>query len=227
VPNAVTGSTRDSQMPASPTNQPDWPLRVLIVDDHASTRRLLRRVFEHSPEFDVIGEADNEATAIDMADVLHPDVILLDLFMPESHGSSALGRLLRVVPEAQVIVLSGMDESVAPPLLAAGAAAFVPKGLTPLELLERLSGIVGRPLAPATPATESLGAAYEQPIQPPDPNSLEISATEGRIRAASDRRPAQAPRQQRSGAHFRAADAEAAASADEEFGERVGVQRGC
>jgi DNA-binding NarL/FixJ family response regulator len=201
---AGSGSTLQAEPPAPPTNQLDWPLRVLIVDDAASTRRLLRGVLECSPEFDVAGEADNGASAIEVADTVQPDVVLLDLYMPVSDGSSALGGLLRVVPDASVIVLSGMDKKAAPPLLAAGAAAFVPKGLAPLELLERLSGIVGRPFAPPTPATGSSAAT-------PEPNSLEMIDIDCRIRAVSDPGLGQALRQQRSGTEVSAADAAAAA----------------
>jgi DNA-binding NarL/FixJ family response regulator len=122
-----------------------WPTRVLIVDDAASTRRFLRGVLEYCPEFDVAGEADDGATAVQMAEALQPDVVLLDLSMPVTDGATALAELLRVAPHARVIVLSGMDEKgTAAPLLAAGATAYIPKGLAPFELLERLGTIIGR-----------------------------------------------------------------------------------
>jgi DNA-binding NarL/FixJ family response regulator len=135
----------EAQTPA-PTVDLDRPTRVLIVDDAPSTRRFLRGVLEYCPQFDVAGEADNGASAIVMADALQPDIVLLDVSMPVFDGSSALGGLLGVAPNARVIVLSGMDKSKAEALLAAGATAFVPKGLAPFELLDRLCGIVGRPV---------------------------------------------------------------------------------
>jgi CheY-like chemotaxis protein len=124
----------------------DWPTRVLIVDDAASTRRFLRGVLEYCPQFDVVGEADNGSMAIEMADALQPDLVLLDLSMPVTDGASALGTLLRVAPEARVVILSGTDERGAAPLMAAGATAFVAKGLPPFELLDRLGSILGRPI---------------------------------------------------------------------------------
>jgi CheY-like chemotaxis protein len=137
------------------------PTRVLIVDDAASTRRFLRGVLEYCPQFDVAGEAENGASAIEMADALQPDVVLLDLSMPESDGSSALSGLLTVAPNARVIVLSGTDEKKAAPLLAAGATAFVPKGLAPFELLDRLGSILRQPVTmqravPAPPRTANI-----------------------------------------------------------------------
>jgi CheY-like chemotaxis protein len=122
------------------------PTRVLIVDDAASTRRFLRGVLDYCPEFEVAGEAVNGAEAVEMADSLQPDVVLLDLCMPVVDGSGALGSLLRVAPNSKVIVLSGMSASREEPLLAQGATGFVPKGLAPFDLLERLGAIVGRPV---------------------------------------------------------------------------------
>jgi CheY-like chemotaxis protein len=141
----------------------------LIVDDAASTRRFLRGVLEYCPQFDVAGEAENGASAIEMADALQPDVVLLDLSMPVSDGSSALSGLLRVAPNARVIVLSGTDTKAAAPLLAAGATAFVPKGLAPFELLDRLGSILGQPvtmqrvaLVPERPADTGTKAERSQ-----------------------------------------------------------------
>lgn len=132
---------------ADPDRELESPARVLIVDDAASTRRLLRGVLEYCPHFDVAGEADNGATAIEMAEVLQPDVILLDLSMPVIDGSTALGDLVRVAPNARVIVLSAMKPKAATSLLATGATAFIPKQLPPFELLERLGSILGLPVA--------------------------------------------------------------------------------
>jgi CheY-like chemotaxis protein len=134
----------------------DVASRVLIVDDAASTRRFLRGVLEHSRQFEVAGEAANGASAVEMAEALQPDVVLLDLSMPLTDGATALSGLLRVAPNALVIVLSGVNPERSAPLLAAGASGFIPKGLAPYELLERLGRIVGRPVSvqPAPPSEE-------------------------------------------------------------------------
>jgi DNA-binding NarL/FixJ family response regulator len=140
-----------------PTADPDelrWPTRVLIVDDVASTRHFLRAVLESSSQFDVVGEADNGASAIQSADALHPDVVLLDLCMPAPDGLTALDCVTRVAPGTCVVIMSGLDRKAAEPYLAAGATAFLPKGLRPVELLDELSSILGRPveLRQASPA---------------------------------------------------------------------------
>lgn len=120
------------------------PIRVLIVDDAPSTRWFLRAVLEECREFTVIGEASDGGVAIELAEALHPDLVLLDLSMPTIDGASALEGILRSVPEARVIVVSGMNPSVGGMMIDAGAIAFVPKGLSPFELLDRLGNILGR-----------------------------------------------------------------------------------
>jgi DNA-binding NarL/FixJ family response regulator len=114
----------------------------LIADDSATTRRFLRSVLEHSQQFDVAGEAGDGDAAVKLARKLQPDLVLLDLAMPQVHGTSALSGIRVAAPEAAVVVVSGMDPSLEEPVLEAGAIAFVPKGVAPLEFLERLGGIL-------------------------------------------------------------------------------------
>jgi DNA-binding NarL/FixJ family response regulator len=154
---------------AEPAFPLEWPTRVLIVDDAASTRRFLRAVLQYCPEFDVAGEAGDGATAIEMAEALQPDVILLDLAMPTVDGTNALGPLREVAPKAKVIILSGVDRSAAATLIASGATAFIPKGLVPFALLERLGSIVGRSVTLPMANSTGPGAAshYDRVSQAP------------------------------------------------------------
>ncbi|MEY2571594.1 MAG: hypothetical protein QOE63_1944 [Acidimicrobiaceae bacterium] len=119
-----------------------WPTRFLVVDDAASTRRFLRTVLGCCPRFEVVGEADDGTTAIQMARELQPDVVLLDLAMPRMDGATALADVRRAAPAALVIILTGADRAGAPALLAAGATAFISKGLPPFELLEQLGALL-------------------------------------------------------------------------------------
>jgi len=144
MPSTTDSEARTSHDPARRVSEFDPPTRVLIVDDAASTRRLLRAVLEYSPLLEVAGEADNGLSAIAQATALQPDVILLDVSMPFLDGLGAQSDLLRVAPLARIVVLSAADQQ-AERLVAAGALAFVPKGLPPLELLERLLTVLGLP----------------------------------------------------------------------------------
>ncbi len=121
-------------------------LRVLIADDVPPTRRFLRAVLEHCQQFDVVGEASDGDATVMLAESLQPDVVLLDLSMPLVEGSSALDGIHDVAPGATVIVVSGMNPELGIPVLEAGAVAFVPKGIPPFELLDRLGNILDRPL---------------------------------------------------------------------------------
>jgi two-component system chemotaxis response regulator CheY len=117
---------------------------VIIVDDVASTRRFLRSVLENCRQFDVVGEAADGYAAIEKAKLSQPDLIVLDLSMPMVDGALALAGIRQVAPKATVILVSGMNPKSGDPLLDAGASAFVPKGIPPSELLDRLGSILGR-----------------------------------------------------------------------------------
>ncbi len=121
------------------------PIRVLIVDDAPSTRRLLKGALEHSQQFQVVGEAGDGRDAIDQARSLQPDLILLDLAMPVLSGANALPELVMACPSAMVVIVSGSRVSDSEQLLDAGASGYLPKGTPPFELLGRLSAIVDRP----------------------------------------------------------------------------------
>jgi DNA-binding NarL/FixJ family response regulator len=85
-------------------------IRVLLVDDVADVRRLVRIALRYHGGFDVVGEADAGLTAVDMATGLQPDVVLLDLGLPDLAGRDVLTRLRDVAPRAKVVVFTGADE---------------------------------------------------------------------------------------------------------------------
>lgn len=130
---------RDARAPTVVAVQ---PLRVLVVDDAGSTRRFIRAVLDHGQDFEVVGEAGDGDGAVERAATLQPDLVLLDLSMPFADGASALREVLRVAPNCKVVIVSGLNPSAGEPLIEAGATAFVPKGIMPFELLERLGDVV-------------------------------------------------------------------------------------
>jgi CheY-like chemotaxis protein/anti-sigma regulatory factor (Ser/Thr protein kinase) len=82
-------------------------VRVLLVDDVADVRRLVRVALRYHGGFDVVGEARAGLQAIELADQLRPDVVLLDLGLPDLAGREVLTRLREVAPGAQVVVFTG------------------------------------------------------------------------------------------------------------------------
>ena len=115
-------------------------IRVLIVDDHAMVRQGLRTFLElqdsASLPIEVAGEAVNGAQAVELARKTQPDVILLDLVMPEMDGIQATIRIMESNPNARVIILTsfGEEEKVLP-AIRAGAQGYLLKDIPPNELV--------------------------------------------------------------------------------------------
>ena len=111
------------------------PIRVLIVDDHAVVREGLRSFLELQEGIEVAGEAADGAEAIDAAQRMRPDVILMDLVMPRLDGVDAMRELRHRLPETRVIVLTSFAEHERLlPAIQAGAAGFLLKNVEPQEL---------------------------------------------------------------------------------------------
>lgn len=116
-------------------------MTVLLVDD-TPTLRMLTRLSLEGTGFDVIGEAGDGLTGLNLAKQLRPDLILLDLAMPVMDGLEALPLMRLAVPEARVVVVSGFDRhAMESQVLAAGAHAYLQKGLAPEVTLATLRGI--------------------------------------------------------------------------------------
>jgi DNA-binding NarL/FixJ family response regulator len=112
--------------------EPSATISVLICDDVEQMRRLLTLIIELRSGLRVVGEAATGTQAIAQAELLQPDVILLDLSMPVLTGFDALPEIKRVAPAAKVIVLSGFAaEIVADDVLAQGADRYIEKGVAP------------------------------------------------------------------------------------------------
>jgi DNA-binding NarL/FixJ family response regulator len=79
---------------------------VLIAEDHALTRRAICSLFDAQQDFEVCGDAENGKEAVEMAQILHPDLIILDLSMPVMNGIEATHALRRFVPETPILVFS-------------------------------------------------------------------------------------------------------------------------
>ena len=85
------------------------PKSVLIVDDHEAVRRELRRLFQSQPDFTVCGEAVDGVDAISKAEQLSPDLVILDLAMPEMNGLEAAGALRFIMPDGVLFLLTAYE----------------------------------------------------------------------------------------------------------------------
>jgi DNA-binding NarL/FixJ family response regulator len=104
------------------------PLRILIADDHEIVRRGLRALLETRPDWEVVGEAVTGRQAVEEARRLVPDVVIMDITMPEMNGLEATRQVRKEVPEIEVLVLSVHDsEQLVREVLEAGARGYVLK----------------------------------------------------------------------------------------------------
>src|SRR3954451_4108523 len=105
-------------------------VKVLIADDHNVVRQGLQTFLSLDPEIEVVGTAVNGFEAIEKAQELNPDVILLDLLMPEMNGIEATSRIKRLLPNVKVLVLTSVLETDAiSRALKAGANGYLLKSM--------------------------------------------------------------------------------------------------
>jgi DNA-binding NarL/FixJ family response regulator len=104
-------------------------LRLLVADDHPLFRRGLRDALEATPGFEVLAEATNGAEAVQLATELSPDVVLMDLQMPEINGVEATRQILKARPDIHILVLTMFDsDSSVFAAVRAGAKGYLLKG---------------------------------------------------------------------------------------------------
>jgi DNA-binding NarL/FixJ family response regulator len=117
-------------------------IRVLLADDHDLMRRGIRGLFESESDLEVCGEAANGREAFELATRLKPDVIVLDLGMPELNGLDALKQIHKEVPATEVLVFSMHDsEGLVREVFAAGARGYVLKSDAARYLVEAVRSL--------------------------------------------------------------------------------------
>ncbi len=117
----------------------EGPIRVLLVDDHSVVRRGLRGFLELLKDFDVVGEAENGREGVAAADRLAPDVILMDLLMPEMGGLEAIAAIKQAHPEIEIVaVTSFIEEEKVTSALEAGASGYLLKDAEAEEVAQAI-----------------------------------------------------------------------------------------
>jgi DNA-binding NarL/FixJ family response regulator len=117
------------------------PIRLLIADDHPVFRFGLKALLETEDDIDVVGEATTGTEAVALAAEYRPDVILMDLNMPELNGLDATRRILAVHPEAGILVITMFDDDSVFAAMRAGARGYVLKGAEGEETLRAIRAV--------------------------------------------------------------------------------------
>ena len=139
--------------------------RIVIVDDHPVFRRGVRAMLEGNADLAVIGEAGTGAEAVALVAEMRPDVVIMDLMLPDMSGLQATEQIRSGVPDTHVLVLTSHAESDAlVPALKAGAIGYVLKSETRLELVNAVRAVMqGKPLVPPEFTAQLVNAIAAKP----------------------------------------------------------------
>ncbi len=147
-------------------------IRLLLVDDHAVVRVGLRMMLQSEADIEILGEAGSAAEAIEAAGRLSPDLILMDIGLPDMSGIDATREIKKRFPKIVVVALTiHEDQEYFFKMLEAGASGYVPKRAAPDELLTAIrSAAAGEvylyPSLAKLLVRDFLGQAHPQPVPP-------------------------------------------------------------
>ncbi len=138
----------------------DEIVRVVLVDDHTMVREGLRLLLRSAPDIAVVGEADSGLAALDVAERVRPDIVVLDLDMPGSDGMAALRGLQQALPDIRVLILTvHAEREQLVPLLEAGARGYLTKEAASQDLVEAIRVVAAGEIYVRPVAARLLAAA--------------------------------------------------------------------
>jgi DNA-binding NarL/FixJ family response regulator len=158
-------------------------IRVLVADDQSMIRAGFRRLLADEPDLDVVAEAGNGVEAVDKAARFAPDVVLMDIRMPELDGIEAARRILAANPAARILILTTFDlDEYVYQALRAGASGFVLKDDPPEQLIAAIRTVAAGDALLSPAVTKRVIAQFARVPQPTPPKELdELTAREREI----------------------------------------------
>ncbi|MEU8322478.1 response regulator transcription factor [Nonomuraea sp. NPDC048881] len=155
-------------------------IRVLVADDQALIRASFRRLIDSTPGFQAVGEAATGAQAVTAAGRDRPDLVLMDVRMPEMDGIEATRRICAERPETRVLIVTTFDlDDYVYGALRAGAAGFLLKDTPPAELIRSMAVVASGESLLAPTATRRLVERYVRP--PSGDGGLDITEREREV----------------------------------------------
>ena len=133
-------------------NDSTRPIKVIVVEDQAVVRAGLVAIFSHLPDIEVVGEGQNGFDALRLFKELSPQVVLLDLMMPELDGLATIPKLLEVDPNARILIITGFgDADNVYEAIRLGASGVILKDSTYEQLLDAIRNVAsGKAFVPAS-----------------------------------------------------------------------------
>ncbi len=151
-------------------------IRVLLADDQALVRGGFQMILSAQPEIEVVGEADSGREAIDLANRLAPDVILMDVRMPNIDGLEATRRLVELGTTARIVILTTFDlDEYVYAAIRAGASGFLLKDVRPQQLVDAIEVVAAGDALLAPSVTQRLLARFAEALTRPEERASDLS----------------------------------------------------
>ncbi len=151
-------------------------IRILIADDHAVVREGLRALIEAKPDMELVGEAADGEAAVTLAGALKPDIVLLDLVMPNMDGIEAVREIIHAHPQARILIFTSFsNDTHVFSAIRAGALGYLLKDTSPQDLIEAIRQV--------SQGEAALHPAIARKVlnglrQPPDSPHLQVPLSE-------------------------------------------------
>lgn len=157
-------------------------IRVLLADDHKILRDGLKSLLESNGNFEIVGEAENGRETVALVKKLSPDIVVMDVAMPDMNGVDATQKITRLESDCRVLALSGYPDSLyVTGMLEAGAKGYLLKDVAAEELITAINTIVGGRIYVSPSISDTLIDAYLQRVKGeigPDSEALSIRERE-------------------------------------------------
>lgn len=157
---------------------------ILLADDHAMFRAGIKALLESEPRFEVVGEACSGDEAVDQVRALKPDIVVMDLSMPDSNGLEATRRIAALELNTKVLVLTvHAEEEYLVPVVEAGASGYLTKTSADTDLIEALKVVARGEVYLPPKATKLLLQRYKAGEASDDPGLRDLSSREQEVLA--------------------------------------------